>query len=254
MNSVISFMRIGQQGVIIWDDDIKIGIDLFLSPDKDRLLKNVVTIDDLADVDILFGTHDHLDHIDRDMWTEAAGRFPDLMFCAPLIFADTLPVELGIDKERFIFVDENSPAKFKGIDINAIPAAHEFPDESDEGLHPYLMYVITIGDKRICHMGDTCLYEGIYAKLRNYTPYDVMFLPINGRDAIRYADNCIGNMTYQEAADVTGVINPMLAVPGHYDMFAFNGEDPQKYIDYVKIKYPAQNVRICKTGEEVVIS
>ena len=77
-----------------------------------------------------------------------------------------------------------------------------------------------------------------------------MFPPINGRDAERLRDNCIGNMTYQEAADLVGVLKPGLAVPGHYDMFAFNGEDPRKFVDYVEIKYPEQKVREYKAGEE----
>ena len=47
------------------------------------------------------------------------------------------------------------------------------------------MYVITFKNIKICHMGDTCIYEGIYQKLRGKGPIDVMFLPINGRDAKR---------------------------------------------------------------------
>lgn len=33
------------------------------------------------------------------------------------------------------------------------------------------------------HSGDTCIYEGMYTKLRKWNKFDVMFIPINGRDA-----------------------------------------------------------------------
>ena len=39
------------------------------------------------------------------------------------------------------------------------------------------------------HSGDTCIYEGMYSKLRNWNKIDVMFIPINGRDAKRYREN-----------------------------------------------------------------
>ncbi len=246
-------MRTGQQGVMIYNDDIRIGIDLFLSDEDGRLLENVVNVEDLSDIDILFGTHDHLDHIDREMWKEAAKLHEKLVFCAPKFFEKTLPGELGIDAKRFIFVDEGTDAEYKGIRIEALPAAHEFLDESPEGLHPYLMYVLTIDGRKICHMGDTCLYEGALQKLRSFGRFDVMFLPINGRDAKRYSSDCIGNMTFQEAADTAGILRPILAVPGHYDMFAHNSENPREFLDYVKVKYPGQDVRICEVGEVIDI-
>ncbi len=251
----VEFMRTGQQGVLLWNADTgyKIGIDLFLSDDPDRQVPNVVNVEDLGDVSLIFGTHDHLDHIDRETWMKIAKMYADVKFVAPKFFEKTLPGELRIESERFIFVDEGMPADEGEIHIEAIPAAHEFLDTSSEGLHPHLMYIVTIGGKKICHMGDTCLYEGVYEKLRQQGPFDVMFPPINGRDAKRYRENCIGNMTYQEAADLVGTIKPALGVPGHYDMFAHNGADPAEFIDYVEIKYPGQRVRICEPGEVISI-
>lgn len=248
----VKFMRTGQQGILVRDEETgyKFGIDLFLSDMDGRQVENIVKIEDLGDVSLIFGTHDHIDHIDRDAWVKIAGLFPKTKFVAPKFFEKTLPGELGIDRERFIFVDEGISADEGDVHIEAIPAAHEFLDASDDGLHPYLMYIITYKNTKICHMGDTCLYEGVYQKLREKGSFDVMFPPINGRNAERLRDNCIGNMTYQEAADLVGVLKPGLAVPGHYDMFAFNGEDPKKFVDYVEIKYPGQKVREYKAGEE----
>ena len=62
-------------------------------------------------------------------------------------------------------------------------------------------------------------------------------LPINGRDAERYRRNCIGNMTFQEAADLAGELQPELALPGHWDMFADNPGNPDAFVDYLTVKY-----------------
>ncbi|CUX57545.1 hypothetical protein BN3590_02275 [Clostridium sp. C105KSO15] len=48
------------------------------------------------------------------------------------------------------------------------------------------------------HSGDTCVYEGMYGKLRKFGKLDVMFLPINGRNGRGYRENIIGNMTFQD--------------------------------------------------------
>ncbi len=244
----MKIMRAGQQGVLLWNEKTKIGIDLFLSDEQGRLIPNIVDVEDLEDVSLLFGTHDHLDHIDREAWKKAAEIFPDIRFVVPAFFRDSLPDEMGIERTRFKYTDKDIPTEYNGIEIEAVPAAHEFLDEGKDGLHPYLIYIIRFDGKTICHMGDTCIYEGMLAMLRSFGRFDIMFIPINGRDAYRYTHDCIGNMTFQEAADVTGILAPKLAVPGHYDMFAHNSEDPQKYIDYVRVKYPGQEVMIMEPG------
>ena len=251
----IQCMRTGQQGLLLWDTEKKTraAVDLFLSDHPGRLLPNVISVEGLRDVDLLFGTHDHVDHIDREAWKEAARRHPALRFAVPEHFAANLPRELEIPEDRFFFVQEDKKQEYRGISFQMVPAAHEFLDPDPDGHHPYAIYIIELGGVRICHMGDTCLYEGILGRLRELGPFDALFPPINGRDAERYRRDCIGNMTFQEAADLTGVLSPGLAVPGHYDMFADNSEDPQQFKDYVEAKYPGQAVRILSPGEIITL-
>lgn len=104
------------------------------------------------------------------------------------------------------------------------------------------------------HSGDTCIYEGMYTKLRKWNKFDVMFIPINGRDAKKYGKNCMGNITYQEAVDLAGSINPRLVVPGHYEMFTENSEDPSLFADYINAKYPEVNYWIGEHGQSVKVS
>ncbi|MDK2809048.1 MAG: hypothetical protein PWP24_1785, partial [Clostridiales bacterium] len=118
-----------------------------------------------------------------------------------------------------------------------VASAHEFLDRDEEGAYPYMGFVLEGAGLRIYHPGDTCIYEGYFQKLRDLGAIDIMFLPINGRDGKRYQSNIIGNMTYQEAVDLAGAMHPGLVVPGHYEMFEGNRENPALFEDYLKAKY-----------------
>ena len=94
---------------------------------------------------------------------------------------------------------------------------------------------------------DTVVSEGLKTQLSRWK-FDMMFLPINGRDAARFASGCIGNMTYQEAADLAGGLAPGMVMPTHYDMFTGNPGDPNAFAAYVKVKYPKQKHMIATQG------
>ncbi len=101
--------------------------------------------------------------------------------------------------------------------IRAIPSAHEGLDTDDRGRHLYLGFVIDLGGLRFYHSGDTLAYDGLIAAVGDEV--DVMFLPVNGRDASRGVP---GNMTAAEAVDLANQVGPKYVVPHHYDMFTFN--------------------------------
>jgi L-ascorbate metabolism protein UlaG (beta-lactamase superfamily) len=52
-----------------------------------------------------------------------------------------------------------------------------------------------------------------------------MFICINGK---------LGNMNAEEAARLTEIITPRLAVPNHYGMFESNTEDPMAYLSRIQ--------------------
>ena len=90
--------------------------------------------------------------------------------------------------------------------------------------------------------------------IKELGPINAELIPINGRDARRLLRNCIGNMTYQEAADLAGDVQPGLVIPGHWDMFADNSADPDLFKDYLKAKYKDRLVcKIPKVLEKIVV-
>ena len=243
----------GQQGFILKWPRTVVYLDVFFSPGDRRLIPPLLDPGEVHNADVVLGTHDHRDHIDRDAWVVLAEASPQAVFVVPELLRVSLAKDLKIPAERFIGLDDGKSVQVGDLTITGVSSAHEFLDRDEEtGLHPYLGFVIESNGFCMYHSGDTCLYEGLLTKLRRWS-FDVVMLPINGRDAKRLAAGCIGNMTYQEAVDLAGALQVGLAIPAHYDMFEGNSEDPNLFLDYMKVKYPHIKAAICKHGERMVL-
>lgn len=233
----LSLYWLGQMGLMIKTDNTTICIDYYASPDGARQTPAPIAAAELIGVDVFLGTHDHLDHIDHEAWKVWARTNPDAKFIFPRKHWETVLAD-GVHESNAIGLNDGECAQVGDFTIHAIAASHEFLDrEPETGLYPYLQYIIEANGVRIHHAGDTVRYEGMLPKIQSFGKIDIQLLPINGRDAKRYRDNCIGNMTYQEAADLAGEVCPEIVIPGHWDMFAHNSEDPRKFADYVDAKY-----------------
>lgn len=252
MKLPISIKWLGQMGLMIKAGDVTICVDYYASPDPSRQTPPPIPADELKGVDAFLGTHDHLDHIDHEAWKIWAKTNPGAKFIFPRKHMEAV-LAAGINPENAIGLNEGESFMLGAVKISAIAAAHEFLDKDPKtGLYPYLQYIIEAGELKIHHAGDTVRYEGMLAKLLAFGHIDVELLPINGRDARRYRDNCIGNMTFQEAADLAGEVKPGLVIPGHWDMFAGNSENPLEFADYIDAKYgDALKCRIPKVMEEI---
>ncbi len=241
-------------GLIIKSDKTTICIDYYASDDASRQTPVPIPADELKGIDAFLGTHDHLDHIDHDAWRIWAKTNPEARFIFPEIHRDKVLAD-GVDKDKAAGLNDGESIQIGDMKIHAIAASHEFLDlDESTGLYPYLQYIVEAGGIRIYHAGDTVRYEGMLSKVKSFGDIDVGLLPINGRDAKRYRRDCIGNMTYQEAADLAGEINMGLVIPGHWDMFADNSADPHDFADYLDAKYPGKiECRIPKVMEEIEI-
>ena len=239
---------LGQHSFIVKTAAVTMGLDLFLTPIAGRKTPPLLTPDELPALDYVFGSHDHTDHIDRPAWPVIARTQPTCRFVVPSLLLPRLADELSIPRERFIGMDDSSTFRDGGLAIRAIAAAHERLDRDPAtGRYPYLGFIIDSGGVTLWHPGDTCRYEGLLPNVAACRP-QLAFLPINGRDAERLRAGCIGNMTWQEAADLAGELNLRLAVPAHFDMFEGNTADPRRFADYIAVKYPGTRVIIPNYG------
>lgn len=247
------FWWLGQHSVTVKLGETIVYVDPYLSESPLRLTQPLVTAREVTNAHLVIGTHDHGDHIDRDAWGVLATTAPEARFVLPDLHRERVAAEIGIPSDRLIGVDDGQTVEVAGLRITGVAAAHEFLDQDPAtGRYPYLGYVVEGSGCTFYHAGDTCLYNGIHARLEGRR-YDVVFLPINGRDAVRLAGGCIGNMTYQEAADLAGCLEPRLTVPTHFDMFEHNSEDPLLFVEYMRVKYPHLRTAVPTHGARMAL-
>lgn len=255
-HGTLALWWMGQHSFILKLGKTTLYIDPFLREMSARRVPPLMKPEQVTHADLILGTHDHSDHIDRPIWPALATASPQATFVVPDLLRETLAADLDLPLDRLAGLDDGRSISLHGVTVSAIPAAHEFLDRAPDGRYPYLGYIIEGHGCRVYHAGDTVKYEGLETRLLALSaaqPLDVMLLPINGRDAARFKRNTIGNMTYQEAVDLAGAVKPRLAIPTHYDMFEGNREDPQKFIDYAAAKYPQLRTMTCTVGERVTL-
>ncbi|MBR4500742.1 MAG: MBL fold metallo-hydrolase [Clostridia bacterium] len=228
---------LGQMGLMVKLGESVLCVDYFASDSPDRRVPPPVPVDEVTGVNVFLGTHDHLDHMDHAAWRVWAKNCPDAAFVFPRTHIASV-LRDGVREENCFGMDDGETVKIGSVTIRAVAAAHEFlRRDPSSGTYPCLQYIIEGNGMRIYHAGDTLRYEGMLPKLRAIGPMDIALLPINGRDGERYRRDCIGNMTFQEAADLAGELRPGLVIPGHWDMFANNSADPEAFADYLDAKY-----------------
>ena len=243
----------GQMGLWVKLGETVLSMDYFASEREDRRVPPPVPAEQVRGIDAFLGTHDHLDHIDHEAWQVWAKNCPEALFVFPALHAEAVTAD-GITPERQRGMGEGHACQIGDVTVRAIAAAHEFLHaDPDTGLHPCLQYIIEGNGVRLYHAGDTLRYEGMLGKLQALGHIDAALLPINGRDGERYRRNCIGNMTFQESADLAGELRPGVVIPGHWDMFAGNLGDPAAFADYLDAKYPGLPCRIPVIGETILI-
>jgi L-ascorbate 6-phosphate lactonase len=246
-----AFWWLGQASFIVRLGQDVILIDPYLDPRPDRRVPPLFAAADAAGVvTAVLCTHDHSDHIDP-VAVPALARETDAVFVAPRAHRERM-LALGATEGRLRLLNDAESAAIGGLRVEAVKAAHEFYDQTADGLFPHLGYVVEGNGKRVYHSGDCVWWDGLQARLKRWR-FDAVMLPINGRDAARYASGCIGNMTYQEAADLAGGLAARLTVPMHYDMFAGNSADPAPFAEYVRVKYPGRAVWIGPHAERVAL-
>jgi len=198
---------------------------------------------ELPAVDLVLASHKHSDHLDPETW---AGLLTGgtVVFVLPEAIRDHAR-QLGVPPHRLFGIDAGDTIERAGFRVRAIPSAHEELDTDDHGRHLYLGYVVESEGRRVYHSGDSLAYPGLAEQL-GAEPFDVLFLPINGRDPARGVP---GNMTAAEAVDLAERVRPRFVVPHHYDMFTFNTVAAQVFEAEVPRLPPGVEPRILLCGE-----
>jgi L-ascorbate 6-phosphate lactonase len=218
--------------------------DPFLSAYPGRLFPSPLLPEQAADVDVVFCSHEHVDHLDVPSVGAIATASPEAIFVVPSPIVDMV-TETGVSPDRVVGLQPGDVTDVAGLTVRAVPACHGvtmedaygFGENLSGGLIRFLGFIVDLGGVRVYHAGDTIHYDGMEEALGD-SAIDVALLPINGRDAEREARNIVGNLNHREAAWLASRIDAGVLVPMHYDLFAGNLGSTGALMETVGREYP----------------
>jgi len=160
--------------------------------------------------DIILITHNHYDHCSLEDIEKIKG--PQTII---ITTSDTASQISGNVKT----IKPGDTITEAGISIEAVPAYNV-----RKSFHPkennWVGYIITIGDKRVYHTGDSDAIPEMSA-----VKADIVLIPVGGTYT----------MSAEEAAQVINKIMPEYAIPMHYGTIIGSREDAQRFVNLSKV-------------------
>lgn len=233
LNDELAFWFLGQTAFAFKYKETVLYIDPMLNDLKDdngKSLRNFPSPLNPSSVkaDFVFCTHGHIDHFADPSVKNILTSNPDAKLFIPS-GCNKFISDYGINKNQVISLSPEENCETTDFSIKAISAAH--PQHIYDKTNPdmALGYIISFGNIRIAHLGDTYLTKELYNELSSCGKIDVIFVPVNGTDFFRAEQNLVGNLEPEEAAVLCQKLKVNLAIPTHYDMIKGNTVNPIRF-------------------------
>ncbi len=249
---------LGQSGFVLRGASATVVIDPFVTDygSFGRLYDPPLEPEDLDTVDLLLGTHDHVDHIDPLGFPRILAASPGATALVPEAVRERV-VELVGSADRVRGASAGGVIEEHGVTITPFPAVHgALPEdgygfhETESGEYPFLGYAIELDGVRIAHLGDTLVYDGLAERLCALE-LDLLVVPINGTSWFRERRGIVGNMNVLEAAELAEASAARLVVPVHWDLFADNTEDPEHFVRRLASHHSGVNAAVPSLGVRI---
>jgi L-ascorbate metabolism protein UlaG (beta-lactamase superfamily) len=245
---------LGQSGFLVVTPDATVLFDPYLSDsltkkyaDTDkphtRLTERVIDPALLTGIDLITSSHNHTDHLDAETLLPLMKANPKARLVIPRANREFVLERLGPVESRLAEIDAGESITIGPVTLHGIPAAHNTVECDEQGRCKFLGFIAQVGSLTIYHSGDTLMHDDLIPALTPFRP-DVAFLPINGNKPER---RVAGNLDGREAAEVAHAIHAALAIPHHFDMFAFNTASPDLFI--AECQRLGQSFRVLQNGE-----
>lgn len=208
-----------------------------------RISELVVNPAKLDMIDVVTSSHNHTDHLDAETLLPIFKANPNIKFIIPEANRNFVCERLNCEHSFPIGLNDDSRTTIHDFEIIGVPAAHNQIERDEKGQLKFMGFVVKFGNFTVYHSGDTLWYENMVETLKPHK-IDVAFLPINGNLPER---RVAGNLNFEEAARLGKEIEAKLVIPHHYDMFEFNTENPEKFVEKAT-KYGI-NYKVLEIGE-----
>lgn len=235
---------VGQAGYIVKSRSGQLfGVDVYLSECVERieghmgfkrLLPHILEPDELT-LDCLVATHSHVDHFDVDSMPILAS--PKTQLYASVECEKEVD-RLGMTSCHATYVHPGEMYTCGDFHLFFIRCDHGIGAPDAVGL------ILTVDDKRILIVGDTCLHLDWISEYVSQGMIDVLIAPING---------AYGNLNEAECAQLSAAIAPTLTIPSHYGMFASHGGDPGLFYRIMTENHPDCAFCLMCMGEGIVL-
>lgn len=235
----------GQAGYIVKSKNGQLfGIDLYLSECVERieghigfkrLLPKILSPYEL-EFDCIVATHPHVDHFDVDAMPQLMANKKTILYASA--HCEKEADRLLMDKKKIVFVKPGDDYVCGDFKLQFINCDH------GTGAPDAVGVILTVDDKNILMVGDTCLRLDRVDEYLSKGNIDVMIAPING---------AYGNLNENECAILSDAIKPGFVIPSHYGMFASHGGNPGLFYQIMTEKFPKNNFKFLSFGEEIVL-
>lgn len=233
---VYSIWWLGQSGFLIKWNGYRLLLDPYLSDSLTRkyastkkphvrMSELVVKPELLTRIDVVTSSHNHTDHLDAETLDPILKNNPGIQFLIPEANRDFVCDRLKIDRSFPVGITDGQDKQVGPFRFHGIPAKHDEIEHDANGNCIYMGYVISFGEWRIYHSGDTLWFDKMVDLLKPHR-VDLALLPINGSDPVR---EVAGNLDPREAVTLGKAIHAKCTVPCHYDMFEFNTADVEDF-------------------------
>ncbi len=160
--------------------------------------------------DLILFTHDHFDHFSKPD-VEKLSK-PDTVVVAPSSVTQQLSGNVRTARP-------NDSLTVSGVPVETVPAYNlDKGPEPGKLFHPkeagFVGYIVTLGGKRIYHMGDTDNIPEL-SKVKA----DIALVPVSGTYV----------MTMEEAVDAVNRFKPGMAIPMHYGDIVGSRKDAEEF-------------------------
>ena len=189
---------------VLCHSSIKISKDKVIYIDPFKIEK------EYKDADIICITHSHYDHFSEEDINKVKKENTKICITDDL---EERAINLGFSKENILIVKPNMKYKINEIEFETIPAYN-----ISKQFHPkennWVGYIIKINNIKYYIAGDTDITEE-----NKNVKCDVAFIPVGGTYT----------MNSKEAAELTNIINPQVAIPVHYGSIVGTKDDAENF-------------------------